>query len=286
MSINFIAEVSSNHSQSLERSIEFVNTAAKIGCESVKFQLFKIDELFAPEILLQRKEIADRKNWELPIEFLEPLSNACKRKDIKFSCTPFYLKAVDELLPYIDFYKIASYELLWDELLIKCAKTGKPLIISTGMANTSEINHAVKIIKNNGCNDLTLMHCTSSYPSPYQEVNLSAINTLRELTGCNVGWSDHSYDPGVIYRSINKWNATAIEFHLDLEGQGEEYSSGHCWLPHEIQSIIEGVNHGFSADGHGIKEPAKCELVEREWRADPSDGLRPLLNTRKQFNKT
>ena len=152
MKINFIAEVSSNHSQDLNRSLDFVNKAADIGCDSVKFQLFKIDELFAPEILSKREDIAKRKDWELPLEFLEPLSKECKKRNIKFSCTPFYLDAVDELLPYVDFYKVASYELLWDELLIKCAKTGKPLIISTGMANTDEIKHAVKIITENGCN--------------------------------------------------------------------------------------------------------------------------------------
>jgi sialic acid synthase SpsE len=283
MTVNFIAEVSSNHSQNLERSIDFVNRAAEIGCESVKFQLFKIDQLFAPEILIHRKEIAARKDWELPTEFLEPLSKACKDKEIKFSCTPFYLKAVDELLPFVDFYKIASYEILWDELLIKCAQTKKPLIISTGMANEKEISHAVKVIKDHGCNDLTVMHCTSSYPSPYEEANLAAIESLRQLTGCKVGWSDHTCNPGVIYRSINHWNASAIEFHLDLDEQGEEYESGHCWLPHEMKLVIDGVNNGFAADGDGIKQPMKCELIEREWRADPSDGLRPLLSVREDF---
>jgi len=285
MKINFIAEVSSNHSQDLNRSLDFVNKAADIGCDSVKFQLFKIDELFAPEILSKREDIAKRKDWELPLEFLEPLSKECKKRNIKFSCTPFYLDAVDELLPYVDFYKVASYELLWDELLIKCAKTGKPLIISTGMANTDEIKHAVKIITENGCNDLTIMHCTSSYPAPYEESNLSAIKTIRELTGCNVGWSDHTYNPGVISRSINKWGASAIEFHLDLEGNGEEYASGHCWLPNEMESLIKNINHGIAADGNGIKEPVECELIEREWRADPSDGLRPLLHTREETIK-
>lgn len=284
MSINFIAEVSSNHSREINRSLSFVRKAAEIGCDSVKFQLFKIDELFAPEILKKSSEIASRKDWELPLEFLEPLSDECKKENIKFSCTPFYLDAVDELFPFVDFYKIASYELLWDELLIKCANTEKPLIISTGMANISEIDHAVKIIKSNGCKDLTLMHCTSSYPAPFDQSNLSAIKTIREHTGCEVGWSDHTFDPGVISRSINKWGASAIEFHLDLEGKGEEYSSGHCWLPNEMANVIRDIKHGILADGNGIKEPAECEMVEREWRADPSDGLRPFKKIREDWN--
>jgi len=284
MKVEFIAEVSSNHSKNLERSLEFIDRAADIGCDAVKFQLFKIDQLFAPEILQQREEIAQRKNWQLPLEFLDPLSKQCKKHSIKFSCTPFYLEAVEELLPYVDFYKIASYELLWDDLLSACAKTGKPIIISTGMATTGEIQHAVNVLQTNGCNELTLLHCTSAYPTPYREANLSAIQTIRDLTGCNVGWSDHTVDPGVIHRSIHRWGAKTIEFHFDLDGKGEEYSSGHCWLPDQIGSVIRQINHGFAADGNGVKEPIESEMKERMWRADPSDGLRPLKSIRTKAN--
>jgi len=280
MKVDFIAEVSSNHSKNLERSLDFINSAADIGCDAVKFQLFKIDHLFAPEILQKREEIAQRKNWELPLEFLEPLSEQCKKRSIKFSCTPFYLEAVEELLPYIDFYKIASYELLWDDLLSACAKTGKPIIISTGMATPEEIQHAANVLQMNGCTDLILLHCTSAYPTPYQEANLSAIQTIRDLTGCDVGWSDHTVDPGVIHRSIHRWGAKTIEFHFDLDGKGEEFGAGHCWLPDQIGDVIRQVNHGFAADGNGIKGPIESEMKERMWRADPSDGLRPLKSIR------
>ena len=147
----FIAEVSSNHSRSIDRALDFIDTASKVGCDAVKFQLFKIEKLFAPEILKKSKQHRDRKQWELPLEFLPVLSDRCKKKGIQFSCTPFYLDAVKELEPYVDFYKIASYELLWDELLIACALTGKSVIISTGMANLDEIKHAVEVLRNNNC---------------------------------------------------------------------------------------------------------------------------------------
>ena len=280
MELNFIAEVSSNHSKDLDRCIEFINKSADIGCDSVKFQLFKIDQLFAPEILQRSDEIKKRKNWELPLDFLEPLSEQCKKRAIKFSCTPFYLEAVAELLPYVDFYKIASYELLWDDLLSACAKTGKPIIMSTGMANPEEIKHGVNVLKTNGCSDITLLHCTSAYPTPYKEANLSAIQTIRDLTDCNVGWSDHTVDPGVIHRSIHRWGANTIEFHLDLDGKGEEFGSGHCWLPDQIGAVIQQIHHGFDADGNGIKGPIDSEKKERMWRADPSDGLRPIKSIR------
>jgi N-acetylneuraminate synthase len=283
MKVNFIAEVSSNHSKNLDRSLEFIDRAADIGCDAVKFQLFRISHLFAPEILNKRKEIAQRKKWELPLEFLEPLSQQCKKRSIKFSCTPFYLEAVEELLPYIDFYKIASYELLWDSLLEACAKTGKPIIISTGMANTEEIEHAVSVLKKNGCSELILLHCTSSYPTPYKDANLSAIKSIRDLTGCDVGWSDHTVDAGVIHRSIHRWGARTIEFHFDLDGNGEEFDGGHCWLPNQIGDVIKQVNHGIISDGDGIKKPVDSEMNERMWRADPSDGLRPIKSIRDQF---
>jgi sialic acid synthase SpsE len=279
----FIAEVSSNHSRDLGRSLEFIDTAARIGCDAVKFQLFRIDELFAPEVVQKMEKIRARKQWELPPEFLPKLADRCRERNLQFSCTPFYLDAVKELEPYVAFYKIASYELLWDDLLIDCAKTGKPVILSTGMATLDEIQHAVKVLRESGCRDITLLHCTSAYPTPYTEANLAAIETLRKATGCRIGWSDHTVEPGVIHRAIHRWGAEVIEFHLDLEGKGEEYEAGHCWLPEQIGPVIAQVRKGMGADGTGVKEPTASELPDRAWRADPSDGLRPLKPTRKNF---
>jgi len=279
----FIAEVSSNHSRDIDRAIEFIDSASKVGCDAVKFQLFKIEKLFSAEILENSKQHRDRKQWELPLDFVPLLSNRCKEKGIQFSCTPFYLDAVNELESYVDFYKIASYELLWDQLLIACARTGKPVIISTGMANLGEIKHAVKVLRNNNCEPIVL-HCTSAYPTPYKEANLSAIETIRKSTGCEAGWSDHTVDPGVVHRAIHKWDARVIEFHLDLEGKGEEFESGHCWLPDQIGSVIKQVRHAEDADGDGIKEPVPSEMSDRLWRTDPSDGLRPFKSIRNTFS--
>ena len=97
------------------------------------------------------------------------------------------------------------------------------------------------------------------------------------------GWSDHSVNPGVLYRAVHRWGAEMIEFHLDLEGEGEEYRTGHCWLPEQIKHVIETIKSGLNADGNGEKVPAAAELAERDWRADPGDGLRPLLKIRKSW---
>jgi len=166
-------------------------------------------------------------------------------------------------------------------LIRACAETGGPVIISTGMATMEEVKKAVEAVKKTGNKNYSLLHCVSSYPAPVNELNLSAIETLRKKFDCSVGWSDHSVEEEVIYRAVYKWGAEIIEFHLDLEGKGKEFGFGHCWMPQQVEKVIKGINKGFLADGNGIKKPAKSEKKERLWRADPSDGFRPLLKTRK-----
>lgn len=278
--VSFVAEVSSNHLQNVDRARNFISCAAAAGCGAVKFQLFRVKELFSPEALRAQPELLRRVAWELPLDFLPELASRCREEGIQFGCTPFYLSAVEQLKPYVDFYKIASYELLWGDLLAACAGTGKPVMLSTGMATIEEVRHAVEVLRQHGCSEPTLLHCASAYPVPYREANLAAIGTLRDAIGCKVGWSDHTVDPGVIHRAIHRWGAEVVEFHLDLDGKGEEYAAGHCWLPQQIAPVIEQVRHALVADGHGVKAPVASELPDRLWRADPSDGLRPLKELR------
>lgn len=276
----FVSEVSSNHAQDLDRCLQFIDVSAGIGCDAVKFQLFKIEELFAPEVLNQSAKLRERKKWELPLSFLPDLSARCKDKAIQFSCTPFYLKAVEELYPFVDFYKVASYELLWQDLLAECAKTGKPVVIAAGMATLDEVVSGVEVLQKNNCKDITILHCVSSYPVRADDCNLKAIEKIRSVTKVKVGWSDHSVSPAILYRAVHHYNADMIEFHLDLEGKGAEFVSGHCWLPDHIGQVISTVRDGFNGDGNGIKLPVSSELSDVPWRADPLDGLRPLKATR------
>lgn len=280
MTATFIAEVSSNHHRDVERSLAFIDAAADVGCDAVKFQLFRVRELFAPEILAERPDLRAREAWELPVSFLPRLAARCRERSIRFSCTPFYLEAVEELRPYVDFYKVASYELLWDDLLRACAATGKPVVLSTGMAVPAEIAHAVETLRKAGCEDLTLLHCVSGYPTPLPDCNLAAIETLRRDFNCPVGWSDHSVNPVVVSRAVERWGATTVEFHLDLDGTGDEFKTGHCWLPDQIRPVIAALRDPRVIDGTGTKAPAPSEARDRAWRADPADGLRPLRATR------
>jgi N-acetylneuraminate synthase len=279
----FIAEASSNHGRDLGRALAFVDAAADAGCDAVKFQLFKIDRMFAPEILSQSPRHRARRDWELPVAHLTPLAERCRERGIQFSCTPFYLEAVAELAPYVDFYKVASYELLVTPLLEACARSGKPVVLSTGMATMDEIVRAADTLKHAGAKDITLLHCVSAYPTPASEANLSAIDAIRAATGCKTGWSDHTRRAAVIERAVHHWNAAAVEFHLDLDGDGAEYAAGHCWLPDEIAPVIARIRESAAADGTGFKGPQPSEIADREWRADPADGMRPLLHVRASY---
>jgi len=287
----FIAEVSSNHNRDLGRMKEFIQVAANIGCAGVKFQLFKIDSLFAPEILIRSEEHRRRADWELPMEFIPELAEHTHKCGLKFSCTPFYLEAVGILEPYVDFYKIASYELLWLDLFRACAATGLPVVFSTGMAILNEVEAAANCLINAGCKDITVLHCNSAYPTPVKDANLAAIHTLENLikdfnhAELKIGYSDHTVSPAAIYRAVHQYNATFVEFHLDLDGKGEEYAAGHCWLPDQISEVIANVNSGLEADGKKIFEPSQSELPDRDWRTDPVDGLRPLKKIRESYGK-
>src|SRR5262245_520954 len=284
MEVRFVAEVSSNHGRNLDRSLAFVETASRIGCAAVKFQLFKVDELFAPEILAKSPTHRARAQWELPEEFLAPLAARSRELGIQFACTPFSLRAVDVLAPYVEFYKVASYELVRDDLLRACAATGKPVVAATGMATIDEVVHAVDVLRNAGCASPVVLHCTSGYPTPVEQCNLAAIDTVRAATRARVGWSDHSVSPAVIYRAVHHWRAEMVEFHLDLDGTGAEFGAGHCWLPRQIAPVIEAIHHGVAADGTGDKRPVEAEVADRSWRADPSDGLRPTRAIRASWN--
>ena len=152
----------------------------------------------------------------------------------------------------------------------------QPLIISTGMANMDEIRNAVDVVKHCKKHDVALLHCESSYPMKAEEANLASIRYLQEQLGCVTGWSDHSRDLAVILRAAIKWDAEIFEFHIDLDATGAEYATGHCWLPDELSNAISLIERGKLADGIANKFPGESESLDRNWRADPIDGLRPL----------
>ena len=280
----FIAEIGSNHNRDLGRALELLDAAARAGATAAKLQVFHVEDLFAPEVLAEREDLRARSAWELPLELLQPLAGRCRELGVELGATPFGLWAIEALQPYVAFFKVASYELLWHELIGALAATGKPLVLSTGMATLAEVDAAVAAARDAGCRDLRLLHCVSGYPTPPEQCNLAAIGALRERHGCPVGWSDHSARADVVRRAVRRWGASDVELHLDLDGEGRE-AGAHNWTPAALRALIDGLAQAGaegpeSADGDGVKRAMGVEAPDVSWRADPSDGLRPLLATR------
>ena len=285
----FVAEVSSNHRSELARCMRFVEVASEIGCDAVKFQQFKIRELFAPEALSSNPALLEREAWELPESFNVELASRAHELGIEFASTPFYRSAVDALAAHVDFFKLASYQVPWLELLHEVAQVGKPVVLSVGMATIEEIDAAVEALRAGGCRDLQLLHCVSNYPTLPELAGLAALETLRERYQLPIGWSDHTVTPEVIERAVRHFGASMVEFHLDLDRSGGEYESGHCWLPEEMARVLHGLSEDSSMpetsafDGDGQIGPMPTEVHERKWRSDPSDGMRPCLEERERL---
>jgi len=281
--VKFVAAIAGNHNKDLTRCLEFVSQAKSMGCDAVKFPLFKTELVFAERVLERSDEVRRHKAFELPEEFIPKLANYCRQLNIEFGCSAHDLGGLHFLGPYVSFYMIEAHELLWDGLLIEAARTGKPVLLSTGMADMAEIKQAVGVLLENQCKNLTLMHCVMAYPTPARESNLAAIASIRRETDCAMGWSDYTVSPAVIHRAIHKWDAQVVQLVMDLDGKGMAYSRGHCWLPEAVGEVIGSVRMAVQADGSGIKMPLRKEKTGRAWRTDPRDGLRPLREVREQL---
>ena len=280
-SSKFIAEVCSNHNGNLKRALKFVDFAKNSGFYAIKFQLFKINKLFSKDAKKLFKTAQKKIKRELPKEFIPIISKYCKKKKIKFSCTPFDLHAVEYLKKYVDFYKIASYEMAWPDLLKACAQTKKPVILSTGMSSLKEVKKSYDILKKNKCKKISLLHCVSSYPANVKSCNLNSIKFLKNKFNCEVGWSDHTVNDLLIYSAVRNQKADYIELHIDIDGKGwENIGSQHCWSPYKIKNLMEYLNNEKKINGSHHKKISKEENRERKYRADPLDGLRPMKSFR------
>jgi len=286
MPIKFICDIGSNHNQDINRIEKLIITAKKIGCHAVKFQLFKGDKLYAPEF---PEKIKEAQTQELPIKFIPKIFAICHAHNIEFHCTPFNLEAVEILKPYVNQFKIGSYEILNHALIKACATTGKPLGIALGNWINEEELISIRELTRQIINPnyLIIYHCISEYPAKIMGCQMgTSFNLLKDFfnyNGFNFGWSDHTVQPGVIYAAVG-CGVDCIEFHLDLEdGQGLEYKYGHCWKPLQIQSVIETVRIMELALNKPIQEKFYSDIYK--WRSDPEDGMRPLKEFRKELSQ-
>jgi N-acetylneuraminate synthase len=266
-----IAEMSGNHNHSLERALQIVDAAAAAGAHALKLQTYTADTM---TLDIEEREffISDPKSlWNgnslyrlyqeahTPWEWHKPIFGRCRELGLICFSTPFNDTAVD-FLEELDApcYKIASFENTDLPLIRKVAATGKPMIISTGMATVAELDETVRAAKQSGCKDLVLLKCTSTYPSTPENTNISTIPHLRELFGCEVGLSDHTMGVGVSVAAV-ALGASVIEKHFTLRRSDGGVDSTFSLEPEEIATLVFETERAWQSLGQVTYGPSKAE---------------------------
>lgn len=266
-----IAEMSGNHNQSLERALAIVDAAADSGACAIKLQTYTADTLTLDirngDFLVSDKDSLwhSKSLHELytegytPWEWHESIFNRARERNLICFSSPFDESAVDYLESLsVPAYKIASFENSHLPLVKRVAETGKPLIISTGMASLGELEQTVSTAHNAGCKDLILLKCTSTYPADPTDSNLKTIPHLRELFGCEVGLSDHTPGIGAAVASV-ALGASVIEKHFTLNRQDGGVDSAFSLEPPELRALVSESERAWKALGGVRYGPTKAE---------------------------
>jgi pseudaminic acid synthase len=273
-----IAEMSANHNGSLERALDIVDAIATTGAQALKLQTYTADTMtidFAereffisdPKSLWHGKSLYELyQEAYTPWEWHEPIFRRAEAHGMVAFSTPFDASAVDFLESLgVPAYKVASFENTDLELIRRVASTGKPIIISTGMANVAEIYDAAEAARGAGCCELALLKCTSSYPADPSASNLAAIPLMRQLFGCEIGLSDHTLGIGAAVASV-ALGATIIEKHVTLRRSDGGVDSAFSMEPAELAQLVAECNVGQRAIGVGCIGPSEAEQSSRVFR--------------------
>lgn len=270
-----IAEMSGNHNQSLERAISIVDAAADAGAHAVKLQTYTPDTMTINssgglfEINDANSLWKGRNLYELyqeahtPWEWHKPIFEHARKRGIEIFSTPFDESAVEFLKELgVGAYKIASFENTDWPLLKKVAQAGKPVIMSTGLARLSDIDEAVRVLRENGCDDLVLLKCTSTYPATPENTNLATIPHMRDMFKCHIGLSDHTMGIGAAVAAV-ALGASVIEKHFTLSRADGGVDSSFSIEPAELKSLVIESERAFLALGqvkYGVQEAEKNSL--------------------------
>lgn len=273
-----IAEMSGNHNQSLDRALEIVTAAKRAGAHAIKLQTYTADTLtidcdsedfcIKDEGSLWRGETLYSlyQKAYTPWEWHRPIFEHARKLGIIAFSTPFDATAVDLLEElHAPCYKIASFENIDLPLIRKVASTGKPLIISTGMASLSEVAEMVEAARSAGCKDLILLKCTSSYPAEPTDSNLRVIPHLRQMFGCEVGLSDHTLGIGVAIASI-ALGATVIEKHFTLCRNDGGVDAAFSLEPAEMAALVAESERAWQALGEVRYGRTEAEMRSLRFR--------------------
>lgn len=273
--VTIIAEAGVNHNGSLELAKELARSAKKCGADIVKYQTFNVDELVSKKaklakyqkenlgVIVNEKEDSQKemlKKLTLTNDEFVELKKYCDEIGIYFLSTPFDISSVEFLSKLgCSTWKIPSGEITNYPYLKEIAKTGKKVILSTGMCTLKEVQEAYDLLRQNGTTNITLLHCTTNYPTPLEDVNLNAMITLREVFKCKVGYSDHTEGIEVPIIAVSM-GAKIIEKHftLDRNMNGPDHKAS--LEPKEFKEMVDRIRRVNVIVGDGIKQPTKEEI--------------------------
>ncbi len=268
--IFIIAEAGDNHNGNLENALKLVDKAAEAGADCVKFQTFVTEEVISrhaemAEYQKQNTGIEESqfdmvKKLELSFEDFRQIQAYCRTKGILFLSTPFDLPSIAFLNDIgVPFFKIPSGEITNYPYLAAIGRTHKDVVLSTGMCTVEEIREAIAVLEENGAGRMTLLHCNTEYPTPYEDVNLNAMKTMRAVFGKEVGYSDHTLGIEVPVAAA-ALGAVIIEKHFTLDKDMEGPDHKASLEPEELAAMIKAVRNIETALGSSEKKPSPSEL--------------------------
>jgi len=269
MSVFIIAEAGVNHNGNLELARKLVDAAKDAGADCVKFQTFVSSNIVSKSAVKAEYQKQQTKSEESQLDMLKKLelsfnqfvelNEYCKSKDIEFMSTAFDFDSIDFLDSLgMRTWKIPSGDITNLPYLIKIAKLNKPVILSTGMSTMEDIKSAIQILKENEAGELTVLHCTTEYPTPFEDVNLKAMNTIKEEFGVNVGYSDHTKGIEVSVAAV-ALGAKVIEKHFTLDRNMDGPDHKASLEPDELKAMVDSIRNIELALGNGIKQPVESE---------------------------
>lgn len=264
-----IAEAGVNHNGSLELAKQLVDKAVWAGADCVKFQTFKSKNcisVFAEKANYQKKttdanesQLDMVRKLELSYDQFHELRDYCNQKGIMFLSTPFDLESIDFLASIgVRTWKIPSGEITNYPFLRTIGQRKESVIMSTGMCTLEEVRNAVQVLKEFGTTDITLLHCTTEYPAPFDSVNLNAMVTLQKEFGFNVGYSDHTNGIEIPVAAV-AMGATIIEKHFTLDRNMEGPDHKASLEPDELKQMVKGIRNVEMSLGDGVKQPSDAE---------------------------
>ena len=264
-----IAEAGVNHNGDINIAYKLIDAAKKAGADIVKFQTGKPENIVSRYAKKAEYQLKNTKNDEsqldmieklmLPYEAFVDLNSYCKNQKITFLSTPFDLESIDFLNKFdMPFWKIPSGEITDYPYLVEIAKTHRDVVLSTGMSTMDEIQNAVNLLKENGSGTISLLHCNTEYPTPYEDVNLNAMLTLKKKFGLNIGYSDHTTGIEIPIAAV-AMGATIIEKHFTLDKNMDGPDHKASLEPNELLEMVKSIRNIEKALGSNTKEVSFSE---------------------------